>query len=76
MCNSIKPLKYKGYFTHIEYDQISNVYYGKIEGIGDLITFECEDEDLIEDEFHKAVDDYLIFCEEIGKDPTDSVHNM
>ena len=71
-----KAVKYIGYYSHIKYDSISNVYHGKIEGIGDLVTFEAEDDSLIEEEFHKAVDDYLIFCEEIGKDASTSAHNM
>ncbi len=62
----MKALEYKGYYTHIEYDSISNVYHGKVEGIGDLVTFENEDVSLIEEEFHKAVDDYLAFSKEIA----------
>jgi predicted HicB family RNase H-like nuclease len=45
------------------------VLHGKIEGIVDLITFESDSANEIEKEFHDAVDDYLIFCEEMGKEP-------
>lgn len=48
------------------------ILYGKIEGIADLITFESLDATKIEDEFHNAVDDYLTFCKEVGKDPDKS----
>ena len=58
-------LEYKGYHTRIEYDSQSKVLHGKIEGINDLVTFESESVAKIEDEFHKAVDDYLAFCEVI-----------
>lgn len=62
-------LKYKGYYTRIEYDTEGLVLRGKIEGINDLVTFECEDTKKVEEEFHKAVDEYLDFCKEVGKTP-------
>lgn len=45
------------------------VLRGKIEGINDLVDFECEDIKGIEKEFRAAVDDYLEFCKEVGKNP-------
>ena len=62
-------LEYKGYHTRIEFDSVGKVLHGKIEGINDLITFESDSVSEIESEFHKAVDDYLAFCEEIGQEP-------
>lgn len=62
-------LEYKGYCTRIEFDADSMLLHGKIEGINDLVTFECEDASRIEAEFHAAVDDYLDFCREVGKQP-------
>ena len=62
-------LEYKGYHTKIEFDSESWVLRGKIEGINDLINFESDDMATIEKEFHEAVDDYLEFCKEVGKEP-------
>lgn len=62
-------LEYKGYITKVEYIPEDQLLFGKIEGIEDLITFESDDAKKIEQEFHDAVDDYLIFCEEVGKEP-------
>ena len=62
-------LEYKGYFTKVEYSAEDNILFGKIEGIRDLVTFECEDVKDLEKEFHEAVDDYLAFCTDIGKEP-------
>lgn len=62
-------LEYKGYCTKIEFDADAMLLHGKIEGINDLVTFECEDSSRIEAEFHAAVDDYLAFCKEVGKEP-------
>ena len=62
-------LKYKNYCTKIEYDSVNGVLYGKIEGIRDLVNFESDSLQKIVDEFHTAVDDYLDFCKEVGKEP-------
>ena len=59
-------LEYKGYYTKIVYDSELNVLVGKLEGINDLVCFESEDASKIVDEFHLAVDDYLIMCEDNG----------
>ena len=62
-------LEYKGYHTKVEVDLEAGILYGKIEGIRDLVNFESENLESLEEEFHLAVDDYLEFCEEIGKIP-------
>ena len=62
-------LEYKGYHTKVEYDSQDHILYGKIEGINDYVNFESDNPDDVENEFHSAVDDYLSFCEEVGKAP-------
>ena len=62
-------LEYKGYHSRVEFDSTSMVLHGKIEGINDLVTFESDNLLEIESEFHKAVDDYLNFCDDIGQEP-------
>lgn len=62
-------MEYKGYHTKIEFDAESKTLRGKIEGINDYIDFEASDILNIKLEFHAAVDDYLEFCKEVGKDP-------
>ena len=62
-------LEYKGYYTRIEYSAEDHVLFGKIEGIKDLVTFECENLSNVEAEFHEAVDDYLSFCKDLGESP-------
>ncbi|MCQ2494190.1 MAG: type II toxin-antitoxin system HicB family antitoxin [Lachnospiraceae bacterium] len=62
-------MEYKGYHTRIEFDAESMTLRGKIEGINDYVDFEAEDIAKIEEEFHLAVDDYLEFCKEVGKEP-------
>lgn len=61
--------RYKGYTTEVKFDSEDLIIYGKIEGITDLVGF-CSDKlSDIEEEFHKAVDDYLSFCSEHNKIP-------
>lgn len=62
-------LEYKGYTTKIEYDTEDQLLYGKIEGIRDLVDFSSDSPASVVDEFHDAVDGYLEFCNEIGKEP-------
>ena len=62
-------LEYKGYHAKIEFDSEDLVLRGKIEGIKDLVNFESTDISTVEEEFHAAVDDYLEFCKEVGKEP-------
>lgn len=62
-------LEYKGYHTRIVFDSESKTLHGKIEGISDLVDFECASPKDAEEEFHAAVDDYIEFCKEVGRSP-------
>ena len=62
-------MTYKGYSARPEYSAEDRIFYGKILGISALVDFQSENAKDLETEFHKAVDDYLEFCEEIGKQP-------
>jgi len=50
----------------------TGVFFGKIECIDDLVTFEGESIREIQDAFENAVDDYLDICAGKGKDPKKS----
>ena len=62
-------LNYKNYFANVYYSVEDKILYGKIEGIVDLVTFQSESAAEIEQAFKDAVDDYLDFCAEVGKEP-------
>ena len=68
-------LFYKGYRTNVEFDEEEKYYYGKLEGIRDLVNFGTDFEDKIVEEFHAAVDDYIEYCNDIGKEPNREVSN-
>lgn len=52
---------YKGLETKIRYSEEDGVYYGKLEGIYDLVNFEGDSWDDALKNFYEAVDDYLSF---------------
>ena len=62
-------LKYKGYYTYVKIDFECHSLYGKIEDIRDYVDFESDSVEGIVREFHSAVDDYLEFCNEVGRAP-------
>jgi len=62
-------MEYKGYLGSVEFSQEDALFYGKVLGIRALISYEGENaHDLVED-FHGAVDSYLMLCAEEGVEP-------
>jgi predicted HicB family RNase H-like nuclease len=47
-------------------------FYGKIEGVNDLATFEAATVEGLERAFHEAVEDYVMLCKEAKKEPLKS----
>lgn len=62
-------LEHKGYIGTVEFSADDKVFFGKIQGINDLILFEGESVSELENSFKESVDDYLETCKEIGKEP-------
>ncbi len=65
-------MSYKGYTGEVAYDTEAKILYGHVIDFDDVITFESERADEIEDEFHRSVDVYLDWCAERGKEPKKS----
>lgn len=68
MWNNQKILKYKRYKGCVHFSTEDNLYYGWILGIKDLVDYNSETEEDIENQFRLAVDDYIEFKKEIGRD--------
>ncbi|HEY0025443.1 MAG TPA: type II toxin-antitoxin system HicB family antitoxin [Longimicrobium sp.] len=62
-------MKYKGYTAKVEYDAEAGLLHGELEDISDVVTFQADSVAELEAEFHAAVDDYLDFCKEEGREP-------
>ena len=60
-------LKYKDYIGKVHFSAEDEVFFGKLEGIDDLITFEGNNVDQLKSSFQEAVEDYLEICESLGK---------
>ncbi|MDO9080380.1 MAG: hypothetical protein Q7U44_06225 [Desulfuromonadales bacterium] len=63
-------IKHKGYFGSVHYNSDDRIFFGKIEFIRSLVSYEGQDAaDSLKAAFHEAVDDYLATCTEIGREP-------
>ncbi len=70
-------LEYKGYYANVGIDFEANEFYGEIEGISDFVNFISNISEGVLGiirEFHSAVDDYMEFCQAVGKQPAHSEH--
>lgn len=55
-------LKFKEFIGSVHFNGADEVFYGKIEGINDLITFEGKSVKELLSSFKEAVDDYINIC--------------
>lgn len=62
-------LQYKDYVASIHFSSTDEVFYGKILGIDDLISFEGASVKELKKSFQEAVEDYLETCKGLGKEP-------
>lgn len=65
----MNTLTYKEYIGSVSYSAEDEVFYGKIEHINDLITFESVNAHELKKAFEEAVDDYIAFCYKKGIKP-------
>lgn len=62
-------LQYKGYYASVNFSAEDEVFFGKILGIDDLVTFEGASVKDLKKAFHEAVEDYLETCKKMDKEP-------
>lgn len=55
-------MSYKGYLGSVHYDDDDRIFYGKIEFIRALVSYEGNDAASVRSAFEEAVDDYLAMC--------------
>jgi predicted HicB family RNase H-like nuclease len=66
MANTIE---YNGYIGSVEYSPEDKCFFGKLEMIDDLVTFEATTADDLEKNFHNVVDEYVQTCKELNREP-------
>jgi predicted HicB family RNase H-like nuclease len=65
-----KLLHYKAHICSVRFSASDGRFYGKIESIPETVTFEATTIKRLTEEFEKAVDYYLKFCQEVGNAPS------
>jgi len=59
-------LSYKGFYGSVNFSAADEVFYGKVEGVHDLVSFEGATVKELKQDFQKAVEDYILFCKKRG----------
>lgn len=62
-------MEYKGYIGSVEFSEEDGLFFGKVQGIKSLISYEGTTAKELVSDFHAAVDDYLALCEETKTKP-------
>ena len=60
-------LKYNNFIGSAHFSPEDEVFYGKIEGINDLITYESESIKNLSTAFIEAINDYVHLCKVLKK---------
>ena len=63
-------IRYKGYTGIFEYDDEFEFFAGHVVDTRDGINFEGKSVSELKESMRRAVDDYLVFCEETGREPS------
>ncbi len=64
-----RQLIYKGYSATVEFDVEDRLFFGRVNGISDIVTFHGESTDGLVTAFEQAVDGYLAMSEQLGRAP-------
>jgi predicted HicB family RNase H-like nuclease len=62
-------MTYKGYIGSVHYSDEDRVFFGKVEFLRSLISYEGTDVDSLRNAFEEAVDDYLELSKKEGRKP-------
>lgn len=62
-------MEYRGYVGSVEFSQEDSLFFGRVQGIRSLISYEGSNATELVDDFHAAVDDYLAMCDAEGISP-------
>ena len=60
-------LQYKDFIGSVNFSSNDQIYYGKIEGISDLVTFEGNSVQMLTLDFYQVVEDYIKDCKDLGR---------
>ena len=63
----VLDLTYKGYRGGCAYSSYDGVFYGRVQGVRALVSYEGDSAEELQAAFTEAVDDYLELCETTGQ---------
>ncbi len=62
-------MTYRNYIGSVEFSEADGVFFGKVQGIRSLVSYEGTNASELVTDFHEAVDAYLKCCEANGEEP-------
>jgi len=62
-------MTYKSYAARIDFDAEDRIFFGRLTGIRDIVTFHGKTVDELYAAFKEAVDHYLDTCARLGDEP-------
>ena len=62
-------MTYKGYTASLSLDPDAGILTGTVAGIRDVIHFEARDAEGLRLAFEESVNDYLSYCQNLGREP-------
>jgi predicted HicB family RNase H-like nuclease len=62
-------MEYKRYIGNVEFDPDEKLFHGEIINTRDVITFQGQSAEELEQAFRDSIDDYLDWCKEEGVKP-------
>lgn len=62
-------MAYNDYLGSVHYSDEDHIFYGKVEFIRSLISYEGTDVDSLRKAFEEAVEDYVSHCKKTGRQP-------
>lgn len=65
----MNTMTYKGYAARIEYSDEDQCFIGHIAGIKDIVGFHGDSVAELRTAFEEAVEDYLLTCEKLKREP-------
>ena len=65
----MNTMTYKGYAAKIDYSDEDMCFIGRVAGIRDVIGFHADNVADLRKAFEEAVDDYIAYCKEQGREP-------
>jgi predicted HicB family RNase H-like nuclease len=60
-------MQYKGYITHVDFNDEADIFWGEVINIRDVITFQGKTVEELRKAFEDSVEDYFAFCAERGE---------